>query len=293
VAKIVKHFFLVLAITIYAICFFWSLLRSFDEEKKPAYGRINWKRFLDPVVLITILFLLNAVYAVFSVIQFTYLFGGESFVMPSAYTFAEYARRGFFELVAVAVINFVIILITVSFIRREDSKVHLANKVLLSLLVGFTFVMLVSAFYRMLVYEQAYGFTYLRIFVQAFMVLLFFLFIINIMFIWYSRMPIIKAYFITALAVYIALNFANVDVIIARNNITRYHSTGQIDMEYLKGLSYDAVPYTAELAGDEDVGDEVTVYLKDKSRELEDQRDWQSLNLSRAGASRIIGKYVK
>ena len=127
------------------------------------------------------------VYAVFTVIQFKYLFGGESFILPSSYTFAEYARRGFFELVVVAVINFVIILITVSFIRRENSKVHAVNKGLLSFLVGFTFVMLISAFYRMLVYEQAYGFTYSRIFVQAFMVLLFFLFIINIVFIWYSR----------------------------------------------------------------------------------------------------------
>ena len=82
-------------------------------------------------------------------------------------------------------------------------------------------------------------------------------------------------------------------MIIAQNNIARYHSTGQIDMEYLKGLSYDAVPYTAELARDEDVGDEVLVYLKDKNRELEYQSDWQSLNLSRMRASRVIDKYIK
>jgi hypothetical protein len=293
IADIIKHFFIVLAVTIYAICFYWSIVRARDDEKKPAYDPISWKRFLDPIVLITILFLLNVVYAVFSVIQFTYLFGGESFMLPSSYTYAEYARRGFFELVAVAVINFILILITVSFIRRENSKVHTANKVLMSLTVCFTFVMLASAFYRMLVYEEAYGFTYLRIFVQAFMVLLFFLFIINIIFIWYTRLPIIKSYFITALVVYIVLNFTNVDVIIARNNIDRYIDSGEIDMEYLKGLSYDAVPQMTRLAGDKELGDEVLEYFIEQEQRLEDQDHWQSLNYSRIRAAKTIKKYIE
>jgi hypothetical protein len=293
ISRIIKHFFLVLAVSIYAACFYWSIVRAQDEKRKPSYDPVSWKRFLDPIILITILFLLNAVYAVFSFIQFTYLFGGESFMLPSSYTYAEYARRGFFELVAVAVINFAIILITVSFIRRENSKLHIANKVLMSFMVCFTFVMLASAFYRMLVYEQAYGFTYLRIFVHAFMVLLAFLFIINIVFIWYPGLPIIKAYFIASLAVYIALNFANVDVVIARNNIDRYMETGEIDMEYLKGLSYEAVPEMTRLVGDKELGDEVLAYFEDKKQELEDQDHWQSFNNSRVKAAEIIEEYKK
>jgi len=305
VSKIIKHFFVILAVSIYAICFFWSILKSFDEEKKPAYSKIKWKKFLDPVVLITIISLLNIVYAVFSVIQFTYLFWGESFVLPSSYTYAEYARRGFFELVAVSVINFIIILIVVSFIRKENRKVHLATKVLLSLLVGFTFVLLISAFYRMLIYEQAYGFTYLRIFVQAFMVLLFFLFIINIIYIWYAKLPIIKSYFMMTLMVYIILNFSNVDLIIARNNIDRYIETGQIDMEYLKGLSSDATYEMQRLIDidlksesisgvrHQDIKDEILVYFNDKKLELDAQKHWQSFNISRYRASRIINKYIK
>jgi len=293
ISRVIKHFFLVLAVTIYVICFYWLVLKELDKEKKPAYGPINWKRFLDPVVIITILFLLNLVYAVFSVIQFTYLFGGKSFVLPSTYTYAEYARRGFFELVAVTVINFAIIFITVFFIRRENSKVYNANRVLLTFMVCFTFVMLLSAFYRMLVYEQAYGFTYLRIFVQAFMILLFFLFIINIVFIWYSKLPIIKGYFITALVVYTVLNFANVDMIIAGNNVNRYFNTGQIDMGYLKGLSYEAVPEMVRLVKDDDLRKEVLAYFKDKKLELDEQDRWQSFNYSRVRASRIIEKYIK
>ncbi|MBC8390006.1 MAG: DUF4173 domain-containing protein [Actinobacteria bacterium] len=305
VSKIIKHFFVVLAIATYSICFLWSILKAFDEEKGPAYSKIKWKKFLDSIVVITVLSLLNIVYAVFSVIQFAYLFGGQSFILPSSYTYAEYARRGFFELVAVTVINFIIILIAVSFIRKENRKIHMASKVLLSFLVFFTFVLLVSAFYRMLVYEQAYGFTYLRIFVQAFMVLLFFLFIVNIIYIWYTKLPIIKSYFVMSLMIYIVLNFINVDLIIARNNIDRYLETGQIDMDYLKGLSYDAIPEMERLiySGsknsnttgiiEQDIKSEVIVFLGEKKLELEDQKHWQSLNISRYRASQIIDKYIE
>ena len=305
ISKIIKHFFIILAVSVYAICFFWSILKSYDEEKKPAYPKMNWKKFLDPVVLITIISLLNIVYTVFSVIQFTYLFWGESFVLPSSYTYAEYARRGFFELVAVTVINFIIILIAVSFIRKENRKIHLASKILLSLLVGLTFVLLISAFYRMLIYEQAYGFTYLRIFVQAFMVLLFFLFIINIIYIWYTKLPIIKSYFVVTLIVYIVLNFSNVDLIIARNNIDRYIETGQIDMEYLKGLSYDAIPEMQRLIDidlkneniygvkHEDIKDGILVFFNDKKLELDTQEHWQSFNISRYRASGTVYKFLK
>jgi len=305
ISKIIKHFFVVLAVSIYSICFFWSILKASDEDKKPAYSKIRWKKFLDPVVLITILSLLNIVYAVFSVIQFTYLFWGQSFILPSSYTYAEYARRGFFELVAVTVINFIILLIAVSFIQKENSKTHMASKILLSFLVGFTFVLLISAFYRMLIYEQAYGFTYLRIFVQAFMVLLFFLFILNIIYIWYTKLPIIKSYFVMSLMVYIVLNFTNVDLVIARNNINRYLETGQIDMEYLKGLSYDAIPEMERLMyfdlenskiteiKEQDTRDEILVYFGEKKLELQDQKHWQSFNISRYRASRIIDKYIE
>ncbi|MCK5566761.1 MAG: DUF4173 domain-containing protein, partial [Actinomycetia bacterium] len=221
------------------------------------------------------------------------------------YTYAEYARRGFFELVVVSVINFIIILIAVSFIRKENRKVHLASKILLSLLVGLTFVLLISAFYRMLIYEQAYGFTYLRIFVQAFMVLLFFLFIINIIYIWYTKLPIIKSYFVVTLIVYIVLNFSNVDLIIARNNIDRYIETGQIDMEYLKGLSYDAIPEMQRLIDidlkneniygvkHEDIKDGILVFFNDKKLELDTQEHWQSFNISRYRASGTVHKFLK
>jgi hypothetical protein len=285
------------------ICFLWALLKAFDERTESVnntvYNKIQWKLFLDPVVLLTILFLINAIYAIFSFIQFRYLFGGSSFIAPSSFTYAEYARRGFAELVIVTIINFGILIFGITFVKKDSKRVFTAIRAFLTVLVIFTFILLVSAFYRMTVYEQAYGFTYLRIFVQAFMIMLFFLFIINIIYIWYPKLPIIKSYFIVSLAIYIILNFTNVDIIIAKNNINRYFESGQIDMVYLKGLSYDAAPEIQKLfmavksspdPKETQMAQEISVYFKERKSDLENQKSWQSFNISKYRAEQIIDK---
>jgi len=289
-SQLAKHILVVLVISLYSICFFWALAKAIDGNVVSKYKKINWRRFLDPIVLITILGILNIVYCVFSVIQFRYLFSG---VLPSEYTYAEYARRGFFELVVVSLINFIIILIAVWFLKMDENKTLKAARTLLTVLVCFTFIVLTSAFYRMVLYEQAYGFTYLRIFVQAFMVLLFLLFMLNTVFIWYERFPIIKACFIVTIVVYIALNFSNVDAIIARNNIKRYEKTGQIDMAYLKSLSYDSIQEISLLADDESKSEEIMIYFRSVKKDLAELKDWQNTNLSRIKAKEIVSRYTE
>jgi len=300
--KIFKHFVLIVFVSVYAICFLWSLLKAFDERKDHAYGKIKWKLFLDPVVLLTILILINVIYAIFSFVQFAYLFGGSSYILPSSFTYAEYARRGFAELVIVTIINFGILILGITFVKKESKRIFTTLRIFLTLLVVSTFILLISAFYRMLVYEQAYGFTYLRIFVQAFMIMLFFLFIINIIYIWYQKLPIVKSYFIISIAIYIILNFANVDIVIAKNNINRYFEIGQIDMAYLKGLSYDATPEIQNLfisikdspdLKKKQMTEQISEYFKESKSDLKNQKSWQSYNISKIKAERIIEKYTE
>jgi len=302
ISKIIKHFLVIIIVSVYTICFLWALLKAFDERERSTYSKIKWKLFFDPVILLTILILINAIYAIFSVIQFAYLFGGSSFVLPSSYTYAEYARRGFFELIVVSIINFGILIFGITFVKKDSKKIFVAIRAFLTLLVIFTFILLISAFYRMLVYEQAYGFTYLRIFVQTFMIMLFFLFVINIIYIWYSKLPIIKSYFIISLAIYIIMNFANVDIIIAKNNINRYFETGQIDVVYLKGLSYDAIPEMQRLlilgrgssdSEEKQIAEEILEYFKERKLDIKNQKSWQSYNISKYKAGKIIDKYME
>lgn len=98
------------------------------------------------------------------------------------------------------------------------------------------------------------------------------------------------------------MNFANVDKIIANNNINRYFKTGQIDMVYLKGLSYDAVPEMEKFfisvkdsqdSKDKQIANEIPGYFMGKQPDLKNQKSWQSYNISRNKAENIISNILK
>ena len=107
-------------------------------------------------------------------------------------------------------------------------------------------------------------------------------------------MPIVSAYILCSLILFVLLNFANVDVIIAKNNINRYHSIGEIDINYLEGLSYDAIPITVGLLDcqDEEIAAQARDYLEREKEILTDQSSWQSFNFSKVKAQRILAKYI-
>ena len=247
----------------------------------------------DAIIVATVLVMVNAVYILFCVIQFTYLFGGEANIrsIPD-YTYAEYARRGFFELIIVTVINLSILLIGLHF-TKNDGKLDRVVRVLRCLLVLCTAIMLYSAHLRLNLYEEAYGYTYARIFAHTFIGLLCVLFMLTLYKLWRKELPLVKAFAIAALLTYTVLNYVNVDAIIARKNIDRYLKTDKIDLAYLQELSYDAIPELTRLrvTGDEDMtAKNLSAFLRDKGAELRSESPWQSYNLSKLRAKRALSQ---
>ena len=247
----------------------------------------------NATIVATVLVMVNAVYILFCVIQFTYLFGGEENIrsIPD-YTYAEYARHGFFELIIVTVINLSILLIGLHF-TENDGKLDRLVHGLRCLLVLCTAIMLYSAHLRLNLYEEAYGYTYARIFAHTFIGLLCVLFMLTLYKLWRKELPLVKAFAIAALLTYTVLNYVNVDAIIARKNIDRYLKTDKIDLAYLQELSYDAIPELTRLrvTGDEDMtAKNLSAFLRDKGAELRSESPWQSYNLSKARARRILAE---
>ena len=247
----------------------------------------------DAIIVATVLVMVNAVYILFCVIQFTYLFGGEANIrsIPD-YTYAEYARRGFFELIIVTVINLSILLIGLYF-TKNDGKLDRVVRVLRCLLVLCTAIMLYSAHLRLKLYEEAYGYTYARIFAHTFIGFLFILFMLTLYKLWRKELSLVKAFAVAALFTYTVLNYVNVDAIIARNNVDRYFKTDKIDLAYLQELSYDAIPELTRLrvAGDGDMAaKQMAVFLHDKETELRSESPWQSYNLSKLRAKRALSQ---
>jgi len=247
----------------------------------------------EALTIMPVLLILNIVYVIFAVIQFSYLYGEGNTILPSTFTYAEYARRGFFELVTVTVINFTVILCTMKFMERENSKLEMSNNVFLSLLIVCTLNMLFSAHYKMSLYENTYGYTYLRVFVHLFMLLLFILFIIVLGGIWLRKLPVTKLCIIASLAMYVVLNYINVDVFIVKKNIELYNRTNKLDVNYLANLSYDTLPYLVQfsLSDSSERSKKLREKLEDKRQDFRHKEySWYEFNYSRNKGIKALEK---
>lgn len=182
-----------------------------------------------------------ALFAAFVVIQFRYFFGGQETVTVQGMTYADYARRGFFELVAVSVLTLGMGLFLDRVTMRQGSRENGLFRVLGLSIAGLTGVMLVSAFQRMWLYEEEYGFTQLRVYTHVFMVWLGALFGVYALALFRIRKNVFSFGLLLVMIGYLAtLNVLNVDAYIAERNIERYHQGHDLDIAFLNILSEDA-----------------------------------------------------
>lgn len=175
--------------------------------------------------------LLSIPYLLFSVIQVLYLFLG-NMTLPAGYTYAQYAREGFFQLLAVCIINLGIVLICLHLFR--DSRIL---KTILLVLSGCTFIMILSSALRMILYIDTYALTFLRLFVLWSLAVIFLLMAGITAFIFYKRFPLFRFGIAVVTVCYLALSFSRPDSFIARYNLAN-----GADYEYLSRLSADAAP---------------------------------------------------
>lgn len=221
-------------------------------------------------------------------IQSTYLLGG---VKPLDFSFSEYARRGFFELVAVSLINFSILLLNINFTRDTDKKQYFMVKLLNTFLILCTLIMLYSAHYRMWLYEDTYGYTYLRVFTHSFMVFIFILLAVTAFKVWNDKLLLLKYYIVIGLFCYMAINFINVDKIIASKNIDRVTSGKTLDVVYFNNLSFNSVKYLEKYINHRNYGAQIKQVFLNKKQTLERTSGWQSFNVSEYMASKILAQY--
>ena len=236
------------------------------------------KERLSRLELAIVLGLLDLLFLAFVLVQIRYLFGGKHLIMVRAHlTYAQYAHRGFFELVAVCAL--VLPLLLVADWLRGGSKRH--RDPLFSALAGALVVLLAvvmaSAFQRMRIYQQAYGLTELRFYGTALLILLAVVFAILLVTVLNGRRHLFAAAALAAALVsVVCLNAVNPDAWIARVNIERYHQGKRIDVNYLNTLSDDAFATlrAANLNG-----------LKLDQRNSNDcSPDWRTWNWSRSSA---------
>jgi hypothetical protein len=221
--------------------------RKSQDEKLVGVEKPLVPQFLGFTEAAVVLGAVVVLFAVFVVIQFQYFFGGQTNIGVQGYTFSEYARRGFGELVAVAFFSLLLFLGLSAIVKRHGVAQRWAFSGLGIGMVVLVGVMLVSAFQRLLLYEAAYGFSRLRLYTHVFMIWLGALLAVVVVLDILSKE---RLFALTALLASIGfaatLAFVNVDGYIVRQNVARATTGEGVDVPYLASLSADSVPVLVE-----------------------------------------------
>lgn len=238
---------------------------------------------------------LNALFLIFIFVQLTYLFGGASNVVGGEFTYAEYARKGFFELIAVAGLSFLLIFAAERLLLREGQKHAPQFKLLSGALIVQVLIVMLSAFKRLQLYEGAYGYTSLRVYSHIFIIWLAVVFVALLYKIFADKRESVLAFsmFVGVMALFVSFNFINVDGLVARKNIERYQTTGKLDLRYINSLSDDAIVGVAGLLNSEDERLRAVVASHLYQRQqflLAHDGSWQSANVTRKSALRVLNE---
>jgi hypothetical protein len=217
----------------------------------------GWLGYVEAVVVMGAV---NVLFALFVGVQFVYLFGGARNIARDGFTYADYARRGFAEIVVVAVLSLLLILALNSAAGRSTKRQQWVFNLLCTLQIGFVLIMLVSAFQRLLLYETAFGLTHRRLVSHVFMVWLGVALLWTIVVVWRRPEAFVAGAFACGLGFVLTLNLLNPDLLIARANVARwlaapalvdetdpYSRTTVLDVVYLSDLSDDAVVFLTAL----------------------------------------------
>lgn len=259
--------------SIYFLCLFDFILTRYEKCEV-----LETKVQKDDFTIKMILGVLNIVYLVFCIIQIKSLF-----IRNIDINYAHYARQGFFQLMIVSVINLVTILVA----KKKDKK-NKYIQVMSIIMIIFTFILLLSSAVRMYFYENAYGYTLLRLLVYCALFTESVLLIPTCFYIINRDINLPKVYFIIIITIYVGMNFANLDNIIAKRNVERYLDTGKIDLAYLTHrLGTDATKQVTRMLEMENK-EEVKEYIKNLGSQLKEEKtDFRNFNFSKWKAKKM------
>ncbi len=255
---------------------------------------------LGAIEVCTITGVVNLLFFSFVMVQLQYFFGGASVVtLTSGLTYAEYARRGFFELVTVvALVLPILLFLDWSFVQKSRLGIFIFRGLTFSQ-ICMLFVMMASAVKRMMLYQIEYGQTELRLYTTAFMALMALVFVIFA----FTVLRGYRSYFAFAsmmagLLVTATMHFINPDEMIMTANLDRVKQGKEFDIEYNLSLSKDAIPVLVSRLSNLSKENQVRVRERLEAgyaptATFSKFKDWRYWNWSRAKADQYVGKDLR
>lgn len=282
--------------TLAAGALLYALTRS-QEEKLVGIDQPWPPRFLGATETTIILGAINILFFSFVSIQFRYFFGGEKNISLDGYTYSQYARQGFGELLAVAFFTLFIIMALSGIGKRETRRSRITFSVLTGFMTAFIGVILVSSLQRLTLYEAAYGFSRLRTYSHLCILWIGVLFLaVLILEITQNHRYFTLASLGAVAGFLLTMNIVNVDSLIVRQNIERLEvEEAALDTYFLHTLSEDATPALIEGWDDPHLSQteqaEIAALLACRAYLLEEnERKWASFTLPVYRAQKALGE---
>ncbi len=255
------------------------------------------------------------IYGIFFISQWDYYVSAFTGVRPEELTFADYAREGFFQLLAVAVINALLSLGVAQLTRRRSEdpekptreRNHPVTRIYMGVLAMATLILIATAVAKMLLYVDTYGMTHKRTYATWLMLLLAVCFVAVILRQIFSRMNLTGTFLAVFLVFFLAISVVNVDSLIMQynKNAALGGNLRTMQGEVLEDCGYSGVlsalefmeatadpAYSAGLSGEDGeklthIRDDVSDLLKDYGRELKDMK-WYEHNLVTLRAKKAL-----
>ena len=256
------------------LSFILKLKQDYDKKTKEIKNSNNKYAFTIKLLLIA----LNIVYLVFCFIQVESLFAK---INTAEFSYANYARTGFFQLMIVSLINFVVILLSNKFNENKEKSIKILN-----LFLGiFTVIIALSSMYRMYMYQIEFGLTYLRMFVYIILITELLTFIPIVIYIFNEKFDFLKWSGIIWICIYCIINYMNIEKIIINYNISNTNSDRTIDYEYISEIaSEDSFGILEEKLEDNNISSSDRLEITRKVLNLGiDSKEikWQEFNISK------------
>lgn len=242
-------------------------------DSRPVAKRFEW---LVPVLMV------DAVFVAFLVAQAAALFGGRDyFERTTGLTYAEYVHQGFGQLTVATALTLFVVWVASRKAPCETASDRAWLRGALGALCLMTLVVVASALHRMSLYQEAYGFTQLRLLVDVFEGWLGLLVLATMAAGWSLRGRWIPRFgLISGAVLLLGIAVINPDAWIADHNLDRYESTGKVDWFFLSQLSDDAVPTLESRLSEADQGCVLSAHRRDPA-------SWLEWNLGRQRAESV------
>lgn len=242
-------------------CFRHNISDEKRQEKNENYKNL---RVIPANVFAGFLGAISLVYVVYLLSQLAYFFSAFTGKLPdgSEITIASYARRGFFEMAAVAMVNLGIIAITVLLSKRSDGQISKMIKAFDLFLCVFTIIIVSTSVSKILLYIAEYGLTHKRLYVFVIDLILAVTFIMVIVRLFKKNFPYMKVILAFACGVITLMSLVGTDGFIANYNVEMYlrGNLKTVDVHQLEDIGLPALKPLHKVVQNENEDDKILLY---------------------------------